>query len=205
MLWESPVTLGIMVLAAVSLWCLLRVRGEFGRVRSATSAWGVWVIYSLHLAIVIVAAVRSLWPVPIPAEAALIVGWILLVAGVALTFAGMWKFGSVRRMFGRDTSRLISDGIYAWSRNPQNVGWIVAQFGIALMGRSGVALLMSALFAGIFLVYVRYEERHLQNVFGDEYSDYLLRSNRFIGLPANLSARTSAPAPSLRQQLKPDR
>jgi protein-S-isoprenylcysteine O-methyltransferase Ste14 len=185
------------------------MRGEFGRERSSASALGVWIIYLLHLAIVIVSSARMLWPVPIPLPAVLIAGGVLLAGGVTLCAAGMWKFGSVRRMFGRDHSRLITDGIYAWSRNPQNVGWILAQFGIALMGRSGLALLMSTVFAGIFLVYVRYEERHLEDVFGDPYRDYLQRSHRFVGLPTDLSARRSGDAGSrdagsLRQRMEAD-
>lgn len=204
MSWETGVGLAIAVVAAVALWSLLRMRGEFGRVRSSASALGVWVIYLLHLAIVIVSAVRMLWPVPIPLELALVAGGVLLAGGVTLCAAGMWKFGSVRRMFGRDHSRLITEGIYAWSRNPQNVGWILAQFGISLMGRSGLALLMSAVFAVIFLVYVRYEERHLENVFGDEYREYLRRSHRFVGLPAGLTARQAARAGSLRRRMKAD-
>lgn len=205
MIWGTGVGVAIVLLAAVALWCLLRVRGEFGRVRSATSAFGVWVIYSLHLAIVIVASARMLWPVPIPWEAALASGGVALVAGITLCAAGMLKFGSVRRMFGRDTSRLITDGIYAWSRNPQNVGWILAQFGIALIGRSGLALLLSTVFAAIFLVYVRYEERHLENVFGDEYRAYLQRSHRFVGLPAGLTARSGENSRLMGRQMEPDR
>lgn len=204
MTWGTGVGLAIAVLAAVSLWSLLRTRGEFGRVRSSASALSVWVIYLLHLAIVIVSAVRMLWPVPISFELALFLGGVLLAGGVTLAAAGMWKFGSVRRMFGRDNSRLITDGIYAWSRNPQNVGWILAQLGISVMGRSGLALLMSTVFAVIFLIYVRYEERHLESVFGDEYREYLQRSHRFVGLPAGLSARRPGDAGSLRRHMEVD-
>lgn len=204
MTWGTGIGLAIAVLAAVSLWSLLRMRREFGGVRSFASALAVWVIYLLHLAIVIVSAVRMLWPVLIPWELALVAGGVLLVGGVTLCAAGMWKFGSVRRMFGRDHSRLITDGIYAWSRNPQNVGWILAQFGISLMGRSGLALLMSTVFAVIFLVYVRHEERHLANVFGDEYRDYLRRSHRFVGLPADLTARRAGDAGSLQRRMEAD-
>lgn len=204
MIWGTGIGLAIAVLAFISLWSLLRVRKEFGGVRSPASALGVWVIYLLHLTIVIVSAVRVLWPVPIPWELALAAGAVLLAGGVTLSAAGMWKFGSVRRMFGRDNSRLITDGIYAWSRNPQNVGWILAQFGISLMGRSGLALIMSTVFAAIFLVYVRYEERHLENVFGDEYREYLRGSHRFVGLPADLTSRRSAGARSLQGPMGAD-
>jgi protein-S-isoprenylcysteine O-methyltransferase Ste14 len=205
MTWGTGVGLAIAVLAAVSLWSLLRMRGEFGRERSSASAVSVWVIYLLHLAIVIVSSVRMLWPVPIPWGPALVAGGVLLVGGVTLCAAGMWKFGSVRRMFGRDHSRLITDGIYAWSRNPQNVGWILAQFGISLMGRSGLALLMSTVFAVIFLIYVRHEERHLENVFGDEYRDYLGRSHRFVGLPTEVTSRGTDETDSLQGPVETDR
>jgi protein-S-isoprenylcysteine O-methyltransferase Ste14 len=64
---------------------------------------------------------------------------------------------------------LITTGIYAYSRNPQNLGWGVALFGVALIRRSGFALLLALLFLCFFRRYVHAEERYLERMFGDDY------------------------------------
>lgn len=183
MSWEGMIGASLAALVALSAWCLVRGAREFGRARSRTSAALVWTIYVLHLVIVIAVSVDPPWPLPIPWWFAAAAGSLLLVGGVALTAAGMLAFGTVARMSGRETGRLITGGIYAWSRNPQNVGWIAAQLGISLLGRSALGLTMSTVFGIIFLIYVRFEERHLAAIYGDEYRDYLRGSHRILGRP----------------------
>lgn len=60
--------------------------------------------------------------------------------------AGIVEFRSLQRVSGRRMDQLITTGIFRWSRNPQNVGWALALFGLAIAGRSGAALLLAALF-----------------------------------------------------------
>jgi protein-S-isoprenylcysteine O-methyltransferase Ste14 len=85
---------------------------------------------------------------------AVISGIVLLGVGGSLFVARIISFRSYRRISGVDTSILVTTGAYRWSRNPQNVGWALFLVGIALIGRSALALLMAAVFWGTFHAYV---------------------------------------------------
>lgn len=98
---------------------------------------------------------------------------------------GVARFGSLSRMSGTEVSGLVTDGIYAWSRNPRNVGWGLCLFGIAVMGRSGLVLLLALIFGLVFGLYVPWEERYLDEKFGGDYRRYLLRTHRFFGPPTS--------------------
>ena len=67
----------------------------------------------------------------------------------------------------------MTTGIYRWSRNPQNVGWMMFLLGTSILGRSGLALLLAGLFWVGFVEYVPKEERQLAAQFGGQYLDYL--------------------------------
>jgi protein-S-isoprenylcysteine O-methyltransferase Ste14 len=51
---------------------------------------------------------------------------------VAIITIAILNFRTFQRMSGLQMDQLITDGIYTWSRNPQNLGWGVALFGISL-------------------------------------------------------------------------
>ncbi len=171
--------------AALGTWCILRVRREYLRQDrlSPLSIVGVWVLYVSHFMLTAAAAATSRWPLPLHYTIAVISGIVLLGVGGFLFVAGIISFRSFRRMCGMDTSTLVTTGAYRWSRNPQNVGWALFLVGIALIGRSALALLMAAVFWGTFRAYVAAEEEFLERIFGAEYRDYRAWSHRHLGFP----------------------
>ena len=177
--------LAIAFVCVLGAWCILRVRREYLRQDrlSPASVIGVWVLYVSHFAVTAVAAATSRWPLPLNDTIAVAAGVAFLGAGSFLFIAGLVSFRSFRRMSGMDTSALVTSGAYRWSRNPQNVGWALFLVGIALVGRSGLGLLLAAAFWVSFRAYVPAEERFLERIFGAEYRDYLARSHRYLGLP----------------------
>ena len=177
---------GILVVLLLGAYCIWDVRRAYrmGRVFEAHTVAAVWVVYLLHGALTIGAAWRSVWPLPLDAVTAVTAGSALVAGGLALALAGSVEFGSVRRMSGMIENKVVCSGVYRWSRNPQNVGWELAFLGTALLGRSGFALLLAALFWAMFLAYLPAEEKHLERVFGDEYRAYRSRTARFLGRPS---------------------
>jgi len=180
----------IAVVCALGAWCILRVRREYlERDRlSAPSVIGVWVLYLGHFAVTLVAAATSRWPMPLHESIAVSGGILLLAVGGFLFLAGIVSFRSFRRMSGMDTGSLVTIGAYRWSRNPQNVGWALFLVGVALLGRSALALLLAAAFWGSFRAYVPAEEKFLERIFGAEYRDYRARSHRYLGPPRRPAA-----------------
>ena len=77
-----------------------------------------------------------------------------------------------------------SPGSIAGVETPRIWGWTIALAGVAVIGRSLVAAVLVALFAlAIHLHIVAVEERHLENVFGEEYRAYRMRVPRYLGRP----------------------
>lgn len=173
-------------LAAIGVWCLIRTRDErhSQETRSVATVIGVWVVYLGHLGITISAAVAGSWPLPLPS----LLQWgggLLLLAGLAMFWLGVWSFRSFERVSGLEAGNLVTTGIYRWSRNPQNVGWGLFLLGVALIGQSALALVLAALFWLVFMVYVPMEEQYLENLFGDRYREYMRWSRRYFGPPQN--------------------
>ena len=110
-------------------------------------------------------------------------GGITLVAGIILA---VWGFVTQKRA-GTDplpfnpSTRIVSHGIYRWTRNPMYVGFVLVTLGVAVLVNSAWMLL--AVPVGIFftqrLIIVR-EERYLERKFGDEYLSYKRRVRRWI-------------------------
>lgn len=112
-------------------------------------------------------------------------GIILTLAGTVLYALGILPLRSIRRMSGVDTNKLITEGVFSWTRNPQNVGWILFLFGVGLMARSWLALGTAAGFALVFAVYVLMEEKHLAGIYGESYQRYKVQSHRYLGWPGS--------------------
>jgi protein-S-isoprenylcysteine O-methyltransferase Ste14 len=79
------------------------------------------------------------------------------------------------------TKKLVTSGIYRYSRNPMYLGVLMALIGEALFFKSyylGIYLLIMALIFNFFILVV--EEPRLHEDFGDEYSRYRNRVRRWL-------------------------
>jgi protein-S-isoprenylcysteine O-methyltransferase Ste14 len=110
-----------------------------------------------------------------------ILGFILIVAGLALAFVTMFWFG-LRRAFGFQVSELIRVGPYRFSRNPQIVGGALMVLGVGLQWPSIYTLGWLLLFAVVSHLMVLTEEEHLLRVFGEAYREYCAEVPRYVGL-----------------------
>lgn len=154
---------------------------------SPRTAIQVWVLYIVLVVLAIWSALLTLWSIPLANWLAVAGGTILLIAGAALSAAGIATFGSLERMSGTKTDRLITNGIYRWSRHPQNVGLGVALVGAALIGRSAFTLLLAGLFWILFRIYLPMEEAFLRRTFGDAYQRYRAETSPYFAPPKELS------------------
>jgi len=75
---------------------------------------------------------------------------------------------------------LVTRGIYGAIRNPSYLGLLVASAGWALVFRSWIGLLLTALLVPPLIARIRAEERLLRAQFGDEYGAYCARTSRLI-------------------------
>jgi len=112
------------------------------------------------------------------------IGWTVIVIGIfvgPVGGAGLFHLKRTAIIPFKPASRLVTSGIYRWTRNPMYVGMALIYAGVAILFDSHLALL----FLIPVLALVRYyviarEEAYLERTFGDEYVAYKARVRRWI-------------------------
>ncbi|MDD5647756.1 MAG: isoprenylcysteine carboxylmethyltransferase family protein [Dehalococcoidia bacterium] len=114
----------------------------------------------------------------------LVLGLILLVPG-ALMIA--WTYAQFFRARGTPVpinppQKLITTGLYAYSRNPMLMGIFLVFFGVGILtGSLSLTLLYSPLFVLFFYFQItRVEEKEMELKFGQAYLEYKQRVPRFF-------------------------
>ena len=107
----------------------------------------------------------------------------VIIMGVSVSFSGAGLFVRHRTAIipHKPASRLVTRGIYAWTRNPMYLGMALLYCGVAILFDSVVALLLLPLVLLIMQTQViSKEEAYLERAFGDEYRAYKLRVRRWL-------------------------
>lgn len=89
------------------------------------------------------------------------------------------------RMLGRDNSYgardgLVADGIYRWSRNPQNAMLMVVYACLAVAADTTPAYLLCAAMIGVYFLMILAEEPWLAESYGTSYQRYCTRVPRLF-------------------------
>lgn len=111
--------------------------------------------------------------------------------GIIFFIAGLYVVVITRRLFiqasqptdpGRPTTRLITTGIFSWSRNPLYLGGVVTYISLGMLLNSlwSLILLIPAVIAAHFIL-IFPEERYLEIQFGEEYQHYARAVRRWFG------------------------
>jgi protein-S-isoprenylcysteine O-methyltransferase len=158
-----------------------RDRGATGGVAADRGSRAV-IIVAMVVAIVAAANLAMHLPLarlPLPRDAALIVGMVVMWGGIALR---LWSVRTLGRFFRTevtmlDDHRLIAHGPYARLRNPSYAGAMVTclGFGIALDNAASLAIIL--LVPGLAFAHrIRIEEAALARRFGAAWTSYRARS-----------------------------
>jgi len=118
-----------------------------------------------------------------------IVGGILILIGEAYRMGGVAAAGTETRRRSRAVQRLVTYGVFAWSRNPLYNGNFLIWMGFVVI--SGVLWFLPVailLFAIEYSLIVRYEEGVLESIFGEEYLSYKRRTPRWLPRPRSTRA-----------------
>lgn len=124
------------------------------------------------------------WTAPPTAARALDwIGWVLVAAGTVLTGVSITLFARARTTIipvGRAGS-LVTWGPYRFTRNPMYLAQTLLYLGFAaLFGFGWTALLLPLPMAFLDRFMIPFEERRLQEVFGQTYVDYCARVRRWL-------------------------
>jgi protein-S-isoprenylcysteine O-methyltransferase Ste14 len=108
---------------------------------------------------------------------------ILAVLAIALALSALFRFRRVGTHAEpwRPTTAIVTDGVYAFTRNPMYVGMTLLYLAIAIAADSVIALvLVIPLLAAVRYGVVAREERYLEAKFGDEYRRYKAAVRRWV-------------------------
>ena len=114
---------------------------------------------------------------------ALLLGFIIALLGQAcrITTIGLKyiiRGGKNRKVYAED---LVTDGLFAHTRNPLYVGNVLILIGLGIMTNTLLFnLIMSPLFIFIYQAIIRAEEDFLSNKFGEAFDQYCADTNRWI-------------------------
>jgi len=117
-------------------------------------------------------------------ETLVYVGWLLLILSlffVWLAQSGMresWRIG----IDEENKTELVTNGFFAISRNPIFLGIMIANVGLFLVLPNAFTLLIIALSTVSINTQIRLEEAFLLKEFGEQYTKYKTRVNRWITL-----------------------
>jgi len=111
--------------------------------------------------------------------------WVGVAVGVAGCALRLWPVFVLGNRFSglvaiQPGHTLVTGGIYRRIRNPSYLGLLMTVVGWALVFRSGVGLVLAALFVPPLVARMNSEEKMLQSQFGAEYDAYRARTSRLI-------------------------
>lgn len=187
---------GTLLLFLPGAWALHRARAEIAATDriARTTFLAAYAAFTGHCIVVFLAAAFHAWPISLHLYTGLALGIPIFLAGALVNIAGRRQFHSFRLMWGLDNSRLVTGGIYAWTRNPQTVGWLLMYAGMGVLGRSWAALALAGAFLIALFIWLPVEEHVLQSRFGEQYARYRQSVPRFFRLtPRRSDARVVEP------------
>ncbi len=145
-----------------------------------------WIIemlsYSLHSRFSILPV--ALHTMLIDSAAARVAGVTVVTVGLAIFIGAFISFGDSWRV-GFDVKtpgRLVTTGIFAFTRNPIYVFVILWFIGIFLINGTLIFLIFSLLAIAHLHYQIRQEEKFCANLYGPAYEDYCARTGRYFML-----------------------
>ena len=112
-------------------------------------------------------------------------GALLLLVGMVLLCHAVQTFGNadttINPVDPEKAEKLVTTGLYRFSRNPMYLGMLLALAAGALMLQNIAAFAGPLLFAAsVTILQIRPEERVLRRKFGGEYDSYCQQTRRWI-------------------------
>ena len=128
----------------------------------------------LHFVVPVVKLIPAPWN---------LVGILPLAAGIAMNLVADGVFKKVETTVKpfQESSTLVTDGIYAYTRNPMYVGYVLMLAGLAVLVRSLTPWLVIPVFVVLMnRVFIVAEEGMLAEKFGDSWEAYSKRIRRWL-------------------------
>lgn len=95
----------------------------------------------------------------------------------------IWFSKHLKLLIGEEPFKLVSSGIYKYSRNPMYLGVIMVVYGLSIFFESKDIFVYACMLIVFFhIVIIFLEEPHLRRKYGEEFERYLQETNRWFGV-----------------------
>lgn len=180
-----PLTATIVLAFVVHRWAADELERERRLSRGAATAAVALIV--LHALLVLISSAGGVASIGAPSIVTLSIGLTVSAAGGLLSSLALRALGSRDRILAMRIDIVVAHGPYRNARHPFYLGWTMALLGIAVAGRSLLALGLVALLALGLARIARGEERLMSQELGAAYEKYRDRAPAVIG-------RAKAPA-----------
>ena len=112
-----------------------------------------------------------------------VIGGLLLAVSLAIGLAGFLRIKRAGTNIDvrKPTTKVVTDGIYAYSRNPIYVGMVILLFALSvLLNNLWIMIFVPAFVIIMTRGVIEMEELYLEEKFGQEYTDYKKRVRRWL-------------------------
>ena len=112
-----------------------------------------------------------------------LLGLVVAIAGLSLSVGGCHALKSRGGVVNPSPlpKRLVTGGVFRWTRNPGYLGLLIALFGVALIfAFDWLLILIIPTWVILNIAVVRHEEPYLQRKFGEAYQAYSKRVPRYF-------------------------
>jgi len=104
-------------------------------------------------------------------------GLIIYLFGIIFTIVTLLNFAYSPK------DKVITKGLYRFSRNPMYIGLLLLQFGLGIACSSWLYLLLTVVLMILLNTILSSEERYCLYRYADDYRKYMNRTPRWIGIP----------------------
>jgi protein-S-isoprenylcysteine O-methyltransferase Ste14 len=104
-------------------------------------------------------------------------GLVIFLLAIMLLIIGIINFMTT------PIDKVVTKGIYHYSRHPIYLSNFVALIGIGIASASWIILLVAIIFFIFANIDTGYEERYCKEKYGDKYKEYFNKTSKWIGIP----------------------
>jgi protein-S-isoprenylcysteine O-methyltransferase Ste14 len=118
--------------------------------------------------------------IPVPPTVSIAVGLPIFFSGIILIILSLRRI--YRFLMLKEEKKLVKDGVYGLVRHPLYLGDSIWPVGWSLIWTKLCSLILTPIWLLFYIVTTFYEEKRLEEEFGDEYREYRKRVRRIIPL-----------------------
>ena len=137
----------------------------------------------LVISVLLILGTAALDTAPLFASPWVYLGLLPMAAGITIAVQGSRQFAAAETNIIplTESTTLVTDGVFAFSRNPMYLGMMLLLTGLAFIADNGFAwLVVVAFWLIIRFAFIRREERLMADTFGDAYNEYKSNVRRWF-------------------------